>query len=300
MKIFTSVEELIGHTPMLEAEKHPARILAKLEYRNPAGSVKDRASLEMLKTAPLHPDTVIIEPTSGNTGIALAALAAARGLKCIIVMPQTMSIERQALIKAYGAQVILTPGGLGMAGAIRKAKDLAAGIPHSFLPGQFDNPANPQAHYAATGPEIWQDIQGQMDIFVAGVGTGGTLSGVGRFLKEQNPDIFVVAVEPEGSPVLSGGTAGRHGIQGIGPGFRPENLELSVVNEILRVSDEEAISAARNFARTHGLLVGPSSGAALAAARRLAARPGNAGKTVVTVFPDSGERYLSTGMFTDL
>ena len=297
MAIYTSMEQLIGNTPLLELSQKPARLLAKLEFQNPAGSVKDRAALSMLNAGQIGKDAVIIEPTSGNTGIGLCALAAARGLKCTIVMPDTMSVERQRLMKAYGATVILTPGALGMAGAIAHAEKLAAETENSFLAGQFYNPANPQAHYTATGPEIWADTQGQVDIFVAGVGTGGTLSGVGRFLKEKNPQVQIVAVEPALSPVLSDGKAGKHGIQGIGAGFVPENVDRSLIDEILTVTDEEACTTARNFARTQGLLIGISSGAALFAAQTLADRPENKGKTIVTLFPDSGERYLSTGLY---
>ncbi len=297
MAIVTSLEQLIGSTPLLELEAAPARILAKLEAWNPAGSVKDRAALSMLQAAPITKDTVVIEPTSGNTGIGLCALCAERGLKCIIVMPDTMSIERQRLMKAYGAEVVLTPGALGMAGAIQEARRIAAETENSFIPSQFSNPANPDAHYRTTGPEIWADTQGQVDIFVAGVGTGGTLSGIGRFLKDQNPHVKIVAVEPASSPVLSGGRAGTHGIQGIGAGFVPKNLDPAVVDEILPMSDEAACNAARECARTKGLLIGLSSGAVLAAAQSLACRPENQGKTIVTLFPDSGERYLSTGLY---
>ncbi len=297
MAIFTSMEQLIGSTPLLEVQTKPARILAKLEFFNPAGSVKDRAALSMLNAAPITKDTVIIEPTSGNTGIGLCALAAVRGIKCVIVMPDTMSIERQMLMKAYGAEVILTPGALGMTGAIAQAEKIAAETKNSFLAGQFYNPANPLAHYQTTGPEVWADTEGKVDIFVAGAGTGGTVSGVGKFLKEQNPQVHIVAVEPSGSPVLSGGAPGKHGIQGIGAGFVPENLDLTVVDEVLTVTDEAAFTAARDFARTKGLLIGISAGAALHAAWILAARPENQGKTIVTLFPDSGERYLSTGLY---
>ena len=307
MAIYTSMEQLIGATPLLElnriAKAHglQARVLAKLEAFNPAGSVKDRAALQMLLRAKeqglLNQNTVIIEPTSGNTGIGLCAVAAAWGLRCIIVMPDTMSIERQMLMKAYGAEVVLTPGAEGMTGAIEKANQLAAERENSFIPGQFENPANPRAHYLTTGPEIWADTAGKVDIFVAGAGTGGTVSGVGRFLKEQNPSVRVVAVEPAGSPVISGGAAGKHGIQGIGAGFVPKNLNSSVIDEVLAVMDDAALAAAREFARTEGFLVGISSGAALHGAITLAKRPENAGKTIVTVFPDSGERYLSTKLY---
>ncbi|MBE6960453.1 MAG: cysteine synthase A [Ruminococcaceae bacterium] len=307
MAIVTSMEQLIGNTPMLALENTrkqlglDGRILAKLEFFNSAGSVKDRVALQMLTAAKaagqLTKDSVIIEPTSGNTGIGLCAVAAAWGLRCIIVMPDTMSIERQLLMKAYGAEVVLTPGKDGMAGAITRAKSLAAEIPNSFLPGQFSNPENPRAHYRTTGPEIWADTGGQIDIFVAGAGTGGTVSGVGKFLKEQNPSIRIVAAEPASSPVLSGGTAGTHGIQGIGAGFIPEILDLSVIDEVIQVSDEEACSAARMCAKKEGILIGISAGCALHAAVELALRPENKGKTIVTLFPDSGERYLSTSLY---
>ena len=307
MGIYTSMEQLIGITPLLElkrtARSHglTARVLAKLEFQNPAGSVKDRAALQMLKAAweqgLLNQDTVIIEPTSGNTGIGLCAVAAAWGMRCIIVMPDSMSIERQQLMKAYGAEVVLTPGNQGMTGAIEYAGQLAAQTENSFIPGQFVNPANPQAHYETTGPEIWADTEGTVDIFVAGVGTGGTVSGIGRYLKERNAAIQIVAAEPDLSPVLSGGKPGKHGIQGIGAGFVPENLDRSVIDEVMTVTDEAAFAAARVFARTEGMLIGISSGAALHAAITLAKRPENAGKTIVTLLPDSGERYLSTGLY---
>ena len=307
MGIYTSMEQLIGGTPLLElqrtAQAHAltARLLAKLEFQNPAGSIKDRAALQMLKAAKaqglLNKNTVIIEPTSGNTGIGLCAVAAAWGMRCIIVMPDTMSIERQKLMRAYGAEVILTPGAEGMAGAIRRAEQIAVQTDNSFLPRQFSNPANPQTHYETTGPEIWADTHGKIDIFVAGAGTGGTVSGIGRFLKEKDPAIRIVAAEPNLSPVLSGGKMGKHGIQGIGAGFVPENFNASVVDEILTVTDEDAFAAAREFSKAEGLLIGISSGAALHAAITLAKRPENAGKTIVTVFPDSGERYLSTALY---
>ena len=307
MGIYTSMEQLIGATPLLELKRTvrshelTARVLAKLEFQNPAGSVKDRAALQMLKAAReqglLNQDTVIIEPTSGNTGIGLCAVAAAWGMRCIIVMPDSMSIERQHLMKAYGAKVVLTPGSQGMAGAIEYAGQLAAQTENSFIPGQFVNPANPQAHYETTGPEIWADTEGKVDIFVAGVGTGGTISGIGRYLKEQNAAIQIVAAEPALSPVLSGGRPGKHGIQGIGAGFVPENLDQSVIDEVMTVTDDAAFAAARAFARTEGMLVGISSGAALHAAIALAKRPENTGKTIVTLLPDSGERYLSTGLY---
>ena len=307
MAIVTSMEQLVGGTPMLALEKTAkwlgldGKILAKLEFYNPAGSVKDRVALQMLTSAReqgiLTADSVIIEPTSGNTGIGLCAVAAAWGLRCIIVMPDTMSIERQLLMKAYGAEVVLTPGAEGMTGAIAKAKSLASGIAHSFLPGQFSNPDNPLAHYRTTGPEIWTDTEGNIDIFVAGAGTGGTVSGMGKFLKEQNPNIRIVAAEPASSPVLSGGTAGAHGIQGIGAGFIPEIMDLSVIDEVIRVSDDDACKATKLCAKKEGILIGISAGCALHAAVELATRPENKGKTIVTVFPDSGERYLSTGLY---
>ena len=297
--IYTSMRQLIGNTPLLELSHTNARILAKLECRNPAGSVKDRAAAFMIADAEekglLTKDTVIIEPTSGNTGIGLCAIAAVRGYRCIIVMPDSMSIERQRLMKAYGAEVVLTPG--SMAQAIQKAKELAASLPHSFIPDQFCNPANARAHFATTGPEIWADTDGKIDAFVCGVGTGGTITGIGQFLKSKNPDIRIIAVEPAGSAVLSGKTAGKHGIQGIGAGFVPEVLDTSVIDEVFPVSDSDAISAARNFAQKEGLLIGISSGASLYAARELAKRAEFAGKTIVTLFPDSGERYLSCGLY---
>ena len=307
MAIYTSMEQLVGATPLLELNRTAqafglqTKLLAKLESWNPAGSVKDRAALQMLRSAKeqglLNENTVIIEPTSGNTGIGLCAIAAAWKMQCIIVMPDTMSIERQMLMKAYGAEVVLTPGAQGMTGAIAKAQQLAAEKANSFIPSQFDNPENPHAHYLTTGPEIWADTAGKVDIFVAGAGTGSTVTGVGHFLKEQNPAIRIVAVEPAGSPVISGGAAGKHGIQGIGAGFVPKNLDCSVIDEVLTVMDNAAMASAREFARTEGILVGISSGAALAAAITLAKRPENAGKTIVTVLPDSGERYLSTPLY---
>ena len=300
-QIFTSVSQLIGGTPLLELCRTPegGRLLVKPECFNPTGSAKDRAAEGMLTAARqqglLQADTVIIEPSSGNTGIALCALAAAWGLRCIIVMPESMSKERQLLMAAYGAEVVLTPAEEGMPGAVAAAKALADQYPFSFLPDQFCSQANAQAHYDTTGPEIWQDTQGAVDIFVAGAGTGGTLTGAGRFLKEQNPQLRVVAVEPSDSPVLSGGKPGKHGIQGIGPGFIPEILDKSVIDQIFTVSQEDAITAARGLARRKGLLVGISSGAALHAAFQLLKE--HAEKTVVAVLPDSGERYLSTGIF---
>jgi cysteine synthase A len=303
--LYESVTQLIGNTPLLhltamkKAMKLSAEIYAKLEGCNPAGSVKDRAALSMIEAAEkqglLKPDSVIIEPTSGNTGIGLAAIATARGYRCIIVMPDSMSVERQLLMAAYGAEVVLTPAEEGMPGAVAAAKALADQYPFSFLPDQFCSQANAQAHYDTTGPEIWQDTQGAVDIFVAGAGTGGTLTGAGRFLKEQNPQLRVVAVEPADSPVLSGGKPGKHGIQGIGPGFIPEVLDQSVIDQIFTVSQEDAINAARGLARRKGLLVGISSGAALHAAFQLLKE--HTEKTVVAVLPDSGERYLSTGIF---
>ncbi len=306
-RIYTSVDQLIGGTPLLELthiereEKLDAKLLAKLEYFNPAGSVKDRVARAMIDDAEakglLKPGGVMIEPTSGNTGIGLAMVAVARGYRAIIVMPDTMSLERRKLMKAYGAELVLTEGRRGMAGAIEKAEELAKAIPGSFIPGQFINPANPAVHRATTGPEIWADTAGKVDIFVAGVGTGGTITGVGEFLKEKNPQIRVVAVEPAGSPVLSGKMPGSHGIQGIGGGFVPEVLNTKVYDEIITVTDEEAYEAGRRVGRTEGVLVGISSGAALHAALMLAKRPENKGKRIVVLFPDTGDRYLSTKMF---
>ena len=308
-KIYTSAEQLIGHTPLLElthieaSEGLKARVLAKLEYLNPAGSVKDRVAKAMIDdaeaTGKLKPGSVIIEPTSGNTGIGLASVAAARGYRVIIVMPETMSVERRQLMKAYGAELVLTEGAKGMAGAIAKADELAAQTPNSFVAGQFVNPANPAAHRATTGPEIWEDTDGQVDIFVAGAGTGGTLTGVGGYLKEKNPAVKVVAVEPADSAVLSGGKAGPHKIQGIGAGFVPQVLDTSVYDEITRITTEEAFAAGRMMGRKEGVLVGISSGAALHAAIEQAKRPENEGKTIVVLLPDTGDRYLSTPMFAD-
>jgi cysteine synthase A len=299
--IYTSMQQLIGSTPLLELCNDNARILAKLERFNPAGSVKDRAAAFMIKDAEekglLTKDTVIIEPTSGNTGIGLCAIAAAKGYRCIIVMPDSMSRERQLLMKAYGAEVVLTPGAEGMSGAIAKAKELAASLPSSFIPDQFCNRANAQAHYATTGPEIWAETEGRIDAFVCGVGTGGTITGVGSFLKTQNPNIRIIAVEPASSAVLSGKQAGKHGIQGIGAGFVPEVLDASVIDEIVQVADTDAISTTRDVAQANGLLIGISSGAALFAAQELAKRAEFSGKTIVTLFPDSGERYLSAGLY---
>ena len=308
-KIYTSADQLIGKTPLLElrhieqAQGLQARILAKLEYFNPAGSVKDRVALRMIdeaeRSGALRPDSVIIEPTSGNTGIGLASVAAARGYRIIIVRPDTMSVERRQLMKAYGAELVLSDGKAGMAGAIARADELAAQIPNSFIPGQFVNPANPRAHYETTGPEIWADTDGAVDVFVAGVGTGGTITGVGRYLKEQNPAVRVVAVEPAGSPVLSAGKAGAHKIQGIGAGFVPEVLDTAVYDEIIPVSNEDAFTAGRLVGRSEGVLVGISSGAAVHAAVELAKRPENAGKTIVVLLPDTGDRYLSTPLFSE-
>jgi len=307
--IYTSADQLIGRTPLLELtriEKETgakARILAKLEYFNPAGSVKDRIAKAMLDEAEaggkLKPGSTIIEPTSGNTGIGLASVAAARGYRIIITMPETMSVERRQLMKAYGAELVLTEGAKGMKGAIAKAEELAKEIPDSFIPGQFVNPANPAAHRSTTGPEIWEDTDGKVDIFVAGVGTGGTITGVGQYLKEQNPAVKVAAVEPKDSPVLSEGRSGSHKIQGIGAGFVPEVLDTAVYDEVIPVSNEDTFAAGRLVGRKEGILVGISSGAALHAAIELAKRPENAGKTIVALFPDTGDRYLSTPLFAD-
>ena len=308
-KIYTSADQLIGHTPLLELthiEKNnglEAKVLAKLEYLNPAGSVKDRIAKAMLDDAEakglLKPDSVIIEPTSGNTGIGLASVAAARGYRIIIVMPETMSVERRQLMKAYGAELVLTEGAKGMKGAIAKADELAKELPTSFIPGQFVNPANPAAHKATTGPEIWEDTDGKVDIFVAGVGTGGTITGVGEYLKSQNPNVKVVAVEPASSPVLSKGTAGAHKIQGIGAGFVPDVLDTKVYDEIIPVANEDAFAAGKEVGRSEGVLVGISAGAALWAAIELAKRPENKGKTIVALLPDTGDRYLSTPLFEE-
>ena len=308
-KIYTSADQLIGHTPLLELshieqqEGLSAKILAKLEYFNPAGSVKDRIAAAMIADAEasgkLKPGSVIIEPTSGNTGIGLAAVAAAKGYRIIIVMPETMSVERRQLMKAYGAELVLSEGSKGMKGAIAKADELAAQIPNAFIPGQFVNPANPKAHFETTGPEIWQDTDGKVDIFVAGVGTGGTVTGVGQYLKSKNPDVKVVAVEPATSPVLSKGVAGAHKIQGIGAGFVPDVLDTTVYDEIIPVDNEDAFKTGRLVGHKEGVLVGISSGAAVWAALELAKRPENAGKTIVALLPDTGDRYLSTPLFAE-
>lgn len=307
MRIYEEITELIGGTPLMKLGHYGrahglcAALLAKLEYLNPAGSVKDRVALAMLSGArergELQPGAVIIEPTSGNTGIGLAAVAAAWGYRVILTMPDTMSVERRTLLKAYGAEVVLTDGAQGMAGAIAKAQALAAELPGSFIPGQFTNPDNPAAHRATTGPEIWKDTDGRVDIFVAGVGTGGTLTGVGQYLKERNPKVRVVAVEPAGSPVLSGGIAGAHGLQGIGAGFLPDTLDTAVYDQVMQVTEEQAYAAGRELARREGILAGISAGAALWAATELARQPENTGKTVVVLLPDTGDRYLSTPLF---
>ena len=308
-KIYKSAGELVGKTPLLELSNYekahdlPAKILAKMEGFNPAGSVKDRVALQMIEDAEkeglLKPGATLIEPTSGNTGIGIASVAAAKGYKALIVMPDTMSVERRNMLKAYGAKLVLTPGKEGMKGAIAKAEELQKEIPGSFIPGQFSNPSNPKAHLLTTGPEIWEDTDGDVDIFVAGVGTGGTVSGIGKYLKSKNPDIQIVAVEPSGSQVLAGEKAGPHKIQGIGAGFIPDTLDISVYDEIIPVTDEEAFVNGREIARSEGILVGISSGAAAAAARKLAMRPENKGKNIVVLFPDNGDRYLSTPMYTE-
>lgn len=309
MRVYRKITDLIGGTPLLEltnyekANELNAKIYAKLEYFNPAGSVKDRIAKAMLDDAEekglLKPGAVIIEPTSGNTGIGLASVAASRGYKVILTMPETMSVERRNLLKAYGAELVLTEGAKGMPGAIAKAKELAEQTPNSYIPSQFTNPANPAVHLKTTGPEIWADTDGKVDIFVAGIGTGGTLSGVGAYLKSQNPNVKVVAVEPATSPVLSGGKAGPHKIQGIGAGFVPDTLNTDIYDEILPVQNEDAFATGRALARSEGILVGISSGAAVFAAAQLAKRPENAGKVIVALLPDTGERYLSTPMFAD-
>lgn len=308
-KIYTSADQLVGHTPLLEVsniEKElglNAKVLVKLEYFNPAGSVKDRIAKAMLddaeKSGKLKKGSTIIEPTSGNTGIGLCSVAAARGYKVIIVMPETMSVERRQIMKAYGAELVLTEGAKGMKGAIAKADELAASIPDSFIPGQFVNPANPKAHYESTGPEIWEDTDGKVDIFVAGVGTGGTITGTGKYLKSKNPDVKVVAVEPASSPVLSKGTAGAHKIQGIGAGFVPDVLDTKIYYEIIPVENDDAFAIGKLVGKKEGVLVGISSGAALWAAIELAKKPENKGKTIVALLPDTGDRYLSTPLFAD-
>lgn len=308
-RIYTSVDQLIGHTPLLELTRLEAalglkaRVLAKLEYLNPAGSVKDRVAKSMLDDAEakgiLKPDSVIIEPTSGNTGIGLCSVAAARGYKVIIVMPETMSAERRALMKAYGAELVLTEGAKGMAGAIAKADELARELPNAMVAGQFVNPANPAAHIATTGPEIWQDTDGAVDVFVAGVGTGGTITGVGQYLKQQKPAVRIVAVEPADSAVLSGGKAGPHALQGIGAGFVPEVLDTHIYDEVMTATTEDSFAAARMLARREGVLAGISSGTALWATIEQAKRPENEGKTIVVLLPDTGDRYLSTALFTE-
>lgn len=307
MAIYKGTLGLIGNTPLVEAvniEKKydlKARLLVKLEYFNPAGSVKDRIAKAMIEDAEergqLKPGSVIIEPTSGNTGIGLAAIAAAKGYRVILTMPESMSVERRNLLKAYGAELVLTPAAEGMAGAVRRAEELAAATPKSFIPAQFDNPANPEAHYLTTGPELWRDTDGCVDLFVAGIGTGGTFSGTGRYLKEKNPDVKLVAVEPAGSPLLSGGKAGPHGLMGIGANFIPKNMDISLIDEIICVREEDAYAAGRDMVACEGVLVGITAGAALWAATQLALRPENAGKTIVALLPDGGERYLSTPMY---
>mgnify|MGYP000550115078 CR=1 FL=1 len=309
MRIASHISELIGNTPLVQLNRYAAKrglganILAKIEYFNPAGSVKDRVGFAMLdaaeKAGKLNSKTVIIEPTSGNTGIGLAAAAAARGLRIILTMPETMSVERRNLLKAYGAELVLTDGKKGMKGAIAKAEELAKENPNSFIPGQFVNPVNPETHFKTTGPEIWKDTEGKVDIFVAGVGTGGTVSGTGKYLKDQNPNVKVVAVEPATSPVLSQGHAGPHGIQGIGAGFVPNTLDTSVYDEVFTVTNEQAYETGRLIAHNEGMLVGISSGAATYAAIQIAKRPENKGKTIVVLLPDTGERYLSTPMFAE-
>lgn len=308
-RIYGSALELIGHTPLIEAkrlekkENLKARLLIKTEYLNPSGSVKDRAALYMIKDAEerglLKEGSTIIEPTSGNTGIGLAAIAAVKGYRIILTMPETMSVERRNILKAYGAEVVLTEGAKGMAGAIAKAEELSKEIPGSFIPGQFDNPANPKAHVETTGPEIWEDTDGEIDVFVAGAGTGGTVTGVGEYLKEKKADIKIIAVEPAGSPVLSSGQAGPHGLQGIGAGFVPKILNTEIYDEVLTVENDEAYKASRLLTKTEGILTGISSGAALHAGMVLAKRPENAGKTIVVLLPDSGDRYYSTPLFQE-
>lgn len=309
MTVYKAISDLIGNTPLVELthieekEGLDSRVVAKVEFFNPAGSVKDRIAKKMIEDAEkkgvIKPGATLIEPTSGNTGIGIASVAAAKGYKAIMTMPETMSVERRNLLKAYGAKVVLTDGKTGMKGAIAKAKELAATIPNSFIPSQFENPSNPQAHYESTGPEIWKDTEGKVDIFVAGVGTGGTVSGTGKYLKDQNPNVKVVAVEPATSPVLSEGHAGPHGIQGIGAGFVPNTLDTSVYDEVFTVTNEQAYETGRLIAHNEGMLVGISSGAATYAAIQIAKRPENKGKTIVVLLPDTGERYLSTPMFAE-
>lgn len=306
--IYQEITDIVGKTPLLKLQRYmdanacKADILAKLEYQNPGGSVKDRVAIRMIdeaeKAGILHKGDVIIEPTSGNTGIGLACVAAARGYHLIITMPETMSVERRRLLSAYGAELVLTPASKGVKGSIRKANELAEQL-HAFVPSQFSNPYNPKSHYETTGPEIWADTDGKIDVFVAGVGTGGTISGTGRYLKEKNPNIQIVAVEPAGSPVLSDGIPGRHKIQGIGAGFIPETLDMEIYDEILTVTDDDAYQACRELARREGVLCGISSGAALSAAKELAVKPAYQGKTIVSLFPDGGERYLSSGVFDE-
>ena len=306
--IYQEITDIVGKTPLLKLQRYmdanacKADILAKLEYQNPGGSVKDRVAIRMIdeaeKSGILHKGDVIIEPTSGNTGIGLACVAAARGYHLIITMPETMSVERRRLLSAYGAELVLTPASNGMKGSIRKANELAEQL-HAFVPSQFSNPYNPKSHYETTGPEIWADTDGKIDVFVAGVGTGGTISGTGRYLKEKNPNIQIVAVEPAGSPVLSDGIPGRHKIQGIGAGFIPETLDMEIYDEILTVTDDDAYQVCRELARREGVLCGISSGAALSAAKELAVKPAYQGKTIVALFPDGGERYLSSGVFDE-
>ena len=309
MTVYKAISDLIGNTPLVELthieekEGLDASVVAKVEFFNPAGSVKDRIAKKMIedaeKAGKIKPGAILIEPTSGNTGIGIASVAAAKGYKAIMTMPETMSVERRNLLKAYGAKVVLTDGKTGMKGAIAKAKELAATIPNSFIPSQFENPSNPQAHYESTGPEIWKDTEGKVDIFVAGVGTGGTVSGTGKYLKDQNPNVKVIAVEPATSPVLSQGYAGPHGIQGIGAGFVPNTLDTSVYDEVFTVTNEQAYETGRLIAHNEGMLVGISSGAATYAAIQIAKRPENKGKTIVVLLPDTGERYLSTPMFAE-
>lgn len=307
MKVYHSISELVGHTPLVQLQRFAAarglkaNLLAKVEYFNPASSVKDRIACAMLDDAEqrglLKPGAVIVEPTSGNTGIGLAAMAKVHGYRVILTMPESMSVERRNLLKAYGAELVLTPAAEGMAGAVKRAEELAAATPKSFIPAQFDNPANPEAHYLTTGPELWRDTDGCVDLFVAGIGTGGTFSGTGRYLKEKNPNVKLVAVEPAGSPLLSGGKAGPHGLMGIGANFVPKNMDVSLIDEIVCVREEDAYAAGRDMVACEGVLVGITAGAALWAATQLALRPENAGKTIVALLPDGGERYLSTPMY---